>query len=102
MSRKAAAIVLAVFTSTAFAAETPHAAWLKAKCAVCHGEDGAGTAEGKRRNVPDLRTERVQKHSDAELYDIITAGHLKMPAFKDISKDRAAALVTYIRSLRAK
>ena len=34
-----------------------------AKCAVCHGADGAGKLKG----TPDLRSAEVQKKSDAEL-----------------------------------
>jgi len=102
MLKTIAMIAAALFASSAFAADTPHALWIKAKCAVCHGEDGAGrTPEGKRRKVPDLRSAAVQKRSDAELLDIIIAGHANMPSFKtQISKDRAALLVMYIRSLR--
>ena len=101
MLRRLVFLSLLLTASAVFAADTPHAAWIKAKCAVCHGEDGAGnTSEGKRRRVPDLRSPEVQKHSDAELFDIIVAGHDKMPAFKDVSKERAALLVMYIRSLR--
>ncbi len=99
---KNATFVLAVaIASAAFGAETPHEAWVRAKCAVCHAENGSGnTPEGKRRNVPDLRSEAIQKHTDAELLDIIITGHGKMPSFRtEVSKQRAAMLVMYIRSL---
>jgi mono/diheme cytochrome c family protein len=104
MFKTFAVVFVAAIASGAFSAETPRAAWIKAKCAVCHGEDGAGnTPEGKRRKVPDLRSEEIQKHTDAELYDMISAGHGKMPSFKtQISKQQIALLVTYIRSLRAR
>ena len=102
MVRTLAVLALAAFASSAIAGETPHGAWIKAKCAVCHGEDGAGkTPEGKRRNVPDLRAKEIQKYTDAELFDMISSGHGKMPSFK-LKKDQIALIVLYIRSLAAK
>ena len=39
----------------------------KAKCASCHGPDGAGaTAVGKAMKVRDLRSAEVQKQSDTD------------------------------------
>lgn len=104
MLKHATFLLAAAIATGAFAAETPHEAWVRAKCAVCHGEDGAGnTPEGKRRNVPDLRATEVQRRSDAELYDIIVSGHGKMPSFgTQLSRERAALLVMYIRSLAKK
>lgn len=102
MVRKLAVLALAGFAWSAAAGETPHGVWIKAKCAVCHGEDGAGkTAEGKRRNVPDLRAKQTQKRSDAELYDLIVAQHGKMPGFH-FKKEQVSLLVLYIRSVAAK
>lgn len=99
MLKNATFVLTVAIAAAAFGAETPHEAWVHAKCAVCHAEDGSGsTREGKRRNVPDLRSAAVQKHSDAELVDIIITGHGKMPSFQ-MSKERAATLVMYIRSL---
>ena len=96
-------LALVALASAAFAADSPHTAWIKAKCAVCHGEDGAGkNPEGKRRNVPDLRSNDIQKHTDAELFDMIAAGHGKMPSFKAFNKDHITLLVAYIRSIAAK
>ena len=42
-------------------------AMFRTKCAICHGQDGAGSAVGKSMNVPDLRSPVVQKLPDAEL-----------------------------------
>lgn len=58
-------------------------ATFRTKCAMCHGQDGAGSAVGKRMNVPDLRSPAVQKLPDAELAQIISNGKGGMPAFKD-------------------
>ena len=77
-------------------------AWLKAKCAVCHGADGAGsTANGKRRGVPDLRSGPPQKMTDAQLAAVIGNGHSRMPAFHvQLTKEQTGMVIAYIRSLR--
>ncbi len=106
--RRIAAVVLAVcvfgIAAGALAADTPKSTWLKAKCALCHGEDGSGnTPEGKKRNVPDLRREAIQKLSDAELTKLIAEGHAKMPAFRvQLTPEQVAAIVQYIRSIAKK
>ena len=71
------------------------------KCAMCHGPDGAGSEVGKSMNIPDLRSEAVQKRPDAELVQIISDGKGGMPGFKSsLSEEQIHALVGYIRSLR--
>lgn len=105
--RKTAAVVLGTLllgASAAPAAETPKTTWLRAKCALCHGEDGSGnTPEGKKRNVPDLRSEAIQKLSDAELTKLIREGHAKMPSFQvQLNAEQVAAIVQYVRSLAKK
>jgi cytochrome c6 len=78
-------------------------ATFKSKCAMCHGPDGAGSEVGKSLNVPDLRSQAVQKLPDSELTQVITNGKGGMPAFKDsLSGDEIHALVGHVRSLRAK
>ena len=75
-------------------------ATFRAKCAVCHGQDGAGSTVGKSMNVPDLRSLAVQKQQDAELAEIISNGKGGMPSFKSsLSEAQIHSLVTYIRSL---
>jgi cytochrome c6 len=79
------------------------AAMFKSKCALCHGPDGGGSTVGKTMNVPDLRSDTVQKRSDAELAQIISDGKNAMPSFKkSLSEDQIHGLVTYIRSLAKK
>jgi mono/diheme cytochrome c family protein len=79
------------------------AATFKSKCALCHGPDGGGSSVGKTMNVPDLRSEAVQKRSDAELGQVISDGKGGMPSFKkSLSEDQIHGLVTYIRSLSRK
>lgn len=75
----------------------------KAKCAMCHGQDGKGeTAMGKKMELKDLASEEVQKKSDAELSGIITNGKGKMPAYKTMTPDQVKDMVAYIRALAKK
>jgi mono/diheme cytochrome c family protein len=76
----------------------------KSKCAVCHSADGSGSSPaGKAMKVPDLRSEAVQKQSDAQLTDIVTNGNKQMPAYKDkLSADEIKGLVGYMRALAKK
>src|SRR5437879_1421746 len=54
----------------------------KARCAPCHGPDGAGaTAMGKALKLRDLGSRDVQKQPDDELNQITTNGKGRMPAF---------------------
>jgi mono/diheme cytochrome c family protein len=79
------------------------AATFRTKCAMCHGQDGSGSAFGKSMNVPDLRSPVVQKLPDPELAQVISSGKGGMLAFKgSLSDDQIQALVTHIRSLHQK
>ena len=76
----------------------------KAKCAMCHGPDGAGkTPLGQKLNIRDLQSADVQKRPDAELSQTIAQGKGKMPAFsKTLSADEIELLVAHIRELGKK
>lgn len=54
-----------------------------ARCANCHGSDGAGKTNAAKtfNGLPDLRGAAVQKRSDSELADTIGRGtdHKKYP-----------------------
>lgn len=80
------------------------AALFKAKCAMCHGPDGAGTtAMGKKLGVRPLGSAEVQKQTDAVLSGIINKGKGKMPAYGGkLSADEVAALIAQIRKFAAK
>jgi mono/diheme cytochrome c family protein len=73
----------------------------KAKCAMCHGPDGAGkTTMGQTLKIPDLHSADVQKRSDADLIQIVAKGKNKMPAYEaKLSKAQIDKLVAYIRGL---
>ncbi len=76
----------------------------KAKCTACHGAYGSGsTVLGKKWNLRDLRSDEVQKLSDAQLSELITKGRNKMPAFgKTLGEEKVKQLVAYIRELGKK
>jgi mono/diheme cytochrome c family protein len=71
-----------------------------AKCAVCHGADGAG----KMKGTPDLRSDDIQKKSDADLTSSIANGPKgkESHAFSKKGLDDATikSLVAYIRTLK--
>ena len=94
-----------VSTARANAAQDSAAATatFRTKCALCHGPDGSGSEVGKSMNVPDFRSEPVQKLSDAELAQVVSDGKGGMPSFKSsLTADQIHALVTHIRTLAAK
>jgi cytochrome c6 len=73
----------------------------KAKCAMCHGADGTGSATGKKMGAHDFTTADVQGMSDADLSTIISNGKNKMPAYgKSLKADDIKGLVAYIRTLK--
>jgi cytochrome c6 len=96
-----ACALIAVCTSAAQAQDA--AATYKAKCAMCHGADGKGSAMGQKMGVHDFASADVQKETDAQLTDIITKGKAKMPAYGEKLKDTEIKdLVAYIRTLGKK
>jgi len=71
------------------------------KCAVCHGQDGAGkTAKGKKSKVKDIN-ETIKKMPEAEMLKIAHDGkEPNMDAFgKVYTAEQLKALVTYYRGL---
>jgi cytochrome c6 len=73
----------------------------KTNCVLCHSADGSGSSStGKAMHAKDLRSDEVQKQSDAALSEAITKGRGKMPAFgAKIKADDVTKLVAYIRAL---
>lgn len=95
--------VLTLFALPLCADAGPDAAAIyKARCALCHGPDGAGqTATGKAMKVRDLRSAAVQKMTDKDLAAVIANGKGKMPAYKSkLGQADIDALVTFIRGLK--
>jgi len=90
--------LIAVCSSPAMAQDA--AATYKAKCAMCHGPDGKGSAMGVKMGAHDFTSADVQKQTDAQLTDTITKGKGKMPAYSGkLSDADIKGLVTYIRGL---
>lgn len=85
-------------------AQDDAAGLFKSKCAACHGADGSGnTSAGKAMKIRDFHSADVQKQTDAQLTDIITAGKSPMPAYKGkVTDEQIKLLVGYIRELGKK
>jgi cytochrome c6 len=93
-----------VATATAAAADDAGKTTFEANCSICHGEDGSGdTPIGMSLQIPDLRSDEVQKLSDAELIGIVTNGKDPMPSFKDkLTADEIKGVVAYVRTFAKK
>jgi mono/diheme cytochrome c family protein len=103
LSLIALAAVLALALATSIPAVADAAGDYKAKCQVCHGPDGKGSAAGQKLGAKDFHSPEVTKMSDAEMIKITKEGstNKKMPAFGGkLTDDQIKALVTYIRSLK--
>ena len=66
------------------------------KCAKCHGDDGTG-----RRKKPSLRSDRVQKATDGEIFWLLKNGELKhgMPSWSAMPEPMRWQVVTFVKSL---
>jgi mono/diheme cytochrome c family protein len=93
--------LIAVCSSSAVAQDA--AGTYKAKCAMCHGADGKGSAMGTKMGAHDFTSDDVQKQTDLQLIATITKGKGKMPAYDGKLKDTEIKdLVAYIRGLAKK
>ena len=73
------------------------------KCASCHGKDGrARSLHGKHEHARDLTSAEWQDSvSDERIYNSISNGKGKMPAFKKkLSDTQIDELVNYVRRFR--
>jgi len=74
-----------------------------AKCVKCHGRDGRGkTTQGRRTHARDMTDASWQNEvTDERLFNSITNGRGKMPAFKkSLNESQIDELVNYVRRLR--
>jgi mono/diheme cytochrome c family protein len=105
---KLAMVVLAL--AIALFALLPNLAWAaddgavlyKAKCAMCHGPDGAGKPAAK---IPSLMSDDAKKMSDADLTDAIANGGKNKKAShsfaqKGLTADQIKSLVAQIRAMQ--
>ena len=66
-----------------------------AKCVVCHGKDGAGSAAGKKMGAPDFKT---LKESEKDMAAAIANGKGKMSAFKGkLTSEEIDAVAKYVK-----
>lgn len=74
----------------------------KARCAMCHGQDGlATTPVAKMMNVPSFKSPVAMKHTEAQLAEITRNGKGKMPSFAGkLSDAQIHDVVVYIRHLQ--
>ena len=88
----AAAVVVVATLPQARAEEG--AAVFQRKCVSCHGNDGAGTAAGKKLGAKDLKSTKLPR---TEIEKVIRDGRGKMPAYRGkLSHEEIAALSAYI------
>jgi len=91
--------IVCLFTLSAHSQDTGEKTY-KAKCAACHGVDGAGTSAGKAMKARDFCSDEVKKETAAEMTDIIVKGKNKMPSYdKKLSDAEVKDVVAYIKGL---
>lgn len=83
-------------------AQQPGAAIYKAKCAMCHGPDGAGnTPVGRAMRLRSLKSPEDVKASDADLFKDTKSGVGKMQGYAGKLTDaQITDVVAYIRTLQ--
>jgi mono/diheme cytochrome c family protein len=97
MKRFFALAIVATMAMPLFAADG--AATFKAKCAGCHGPDGAKAMPAM--GVKPLNTPATTGKSDAALIAIVSKGEGKMPAFAGkLTDPEIAGAVSYVKSLK--
>jgi len=89
-------------TSPGSAADPDAATIFNSQCAKCHGRDGrAKTARGRQTHTRDITNSEWQNDvSDERIFNSISRGKGKMPAFKKLSDADIDSLVSYVRRLR--
>ena len=94
-------IFAALLWPSSLRAQSEAAKAFKANCVPCHAADGSGSSPaGKTLKAKDLRSEEVQKQSDAELALVINKGKGKMGAFGGKLKDDGVTqMVAFVRQL---
>lgn len=92
------------FAPTNVAASAADAgATFNVKCVKCHGRDGRGkTTQGRRTHARDMTDANWQNDvTDERLFNSISNGRGKMPAFKkSLKENQIDELVSYVRRLR--
>ena len=96
-------LVLVLLEASALFAQGSGDSLFAAKCATCHGKDGAGkTAFAQKARIPNFSSSEVQSMSDRDLYESIARGtnHKEYPhafALRGMSQGEIESLVKKIR-----
>lgn len=99
----AAAVALMLMVAAPVASASDAAADYKAKCQMCHGPDGKGSATGLKMGAHDFHAPEVAKMSEAELAGVIENGKNKMPSYKGkLTAEQIKALAAYVKELGKK
>src|SRR3954447_25844462 len=100
--KKIAAIVMLLGIMSAMSFAQAGADTYKAKCQMCHGADGAPPAAmAKSMGIKDLKSDDVQKQSDADVKATVEKGKGKMPGFTGkLTPAQIDEVVKYVRSLK--
>lgn len=75
------------------------AALYKAKCAMCHGPDGAGKAAAK---IPSLISAEVKAKSDDDITKFLASNAKHAGVAKALNADQTKAVIGYVRELQKK
>jgi mono/diheme cytochrome c family protein len=75
------------------------AALYKAKCAMCHGPDGAGKPAAK---IPSLVSDEVKAKSDADIIKFVQTNPKHGAVAKALNEEQLKAVVGAIRDLQKK
>jgi cytochrome c6 len=98
MKKMFALAIVATMAMPLFAA-ADGAATFKAKCAMCHGPDGAKINAGM--GMPAINTPAVKAKGAAGLTTAVAKGQGKMPAFAGkLSDDEISAVVKFVLTLK--
>ena len=104
-TRTAAIFLVALFASHFSFAQTSGADTFKAKCAMCHGDDGLGnTPVGKSMGVVSYKSPDTLKLTNAQMTAIVKNGkNNKMPAFNgQLTDAQIKDVLQYVRTLQKK
>jgi len=98
------AVVALILVPTSSWAGDDGATLYQAKCAACHGVDGAGKPAAK---IPSLISDDAKKTTDASLTDDVANGGAAKKAThafqaKGVAPDQVKMIVAYIRELQKK
>jgi cytochrome c6 len=92
-------VFLAAAVPVSYAGDAEGAIVYASNCTTCHGNDGRGTATGKKLGVPNLSVDEVQDRSDKFLRTHVAEGKDKMPAFgTKLGHEQIMDVVIHVRS----